>query len=103
MENAGIDSLKASSLVSPEKAKWPVSLSNVWQTASSSIRCLAGNILYRGDICNELNIERYVKRRGHRVLDPVGTHDDVFWSLALAVYATANMEAEPFFAAISRG
>jgi hypothetical protein len=29
-------------------------------------------------------------------------HDDVFWATALAVYATANMEPEPFLAVIPR-
>ena len=33
---------------------------------------------------------------------PAGTHDDVFWSIALAVYATVDMEPEPFLAVISR-
>ena len=31
-----------------------------------------------------------------------GTHDDVFWSIALAVYATVEMSPEPFLAVISR-
>ena len=30
------------------------------------------------------------------------THDDVFWSKALAVYATLEMSPEPFPAVISR-
>ena len=33
---------------------------------------------------------------------PWGTHDDVFWSIALAVYATADMGPEPFLAVIPR-
>lgn len=33
---------------------------------------------------------------------PLGTHDDVFWSIALAVYATANMEPEPYLNIITR-
>jgi hypothetical protein len=60
---------------------------------------------YRGDICNELNVERYDLRKDGNIgfSHPRGTHDDVFWSIALAVYATTDMEPEPFLAIIPRG
>jgi hypothetical protein len=32
----------------------------------------------------------------------MGTHDDVFWSLALAVYATSEMQPEQFVTAVPR-
>ena len=59
---------------------------------------------YRGEICTELNVERYVLRKDGAIgfSHPTGTHDDVFWSVALAVYATANMEPEPFIAVVPR-
>ena len=59
---------------------------------------------YRGDICTELNVERYDLRKDGNVgfSHPWGTHDDVFWSIALAVYATADMGPEPFLAVIPR-
>jgi phage FluMu gp28-like protein len=60
---------------------------------------------YRGEICNELNVERYALNKdgsiGYR--HPQGTHDDVFWAIALAVYATANMEPEPTLWVVPRG
>ena len=57
---------------------------------------------YRGDICTELNVERYDLRRDGNVgfSHPWGTHDDVFWSIALAVYATADMGPEPFLTVV---
>ena len=57
---------------------------------------------YRGELCPELNVERYELRKDGSVsyYHPTGSHDDVFWSIALAVYATANMEPEPFLAII---
>jgi hypothetical protein len=60
---------------------------------------------YRGEICSELNVERYDLRRDGNIgfSHPQGTHDDVFWSIALAVYATANMEPEPYLAVVPRG
>ncbi|MCW4004811.1 MAG: terminase family protein [Candidatus Bathyarchaeota archaeon] len=59
---------------------------------------------YRGDICNELNVERYSLNKDGTIgyHHPQGTHDDVFWAVALAVYATAEMGQEPFFASIPR-
>jgi phage FluMu gp28-like protein len=60
---------------------------------------------YRGDICNELNVERYSLNKDGTISyhHPQGTHDDVFWATALAVYATADMKPEPFFAVVPRG
>ena len=51
-------------------------------------------IPYRGDICNELNIERYELRKDGalNLSHPNGTHDDVFWAIALGVYATVEMK-----------
>jgi hypothetical protein len=60
---------------------------------------------YRGDICSELNVERYVYRRDGTIgySHPNGTHDDVFWSIALAVFASMQMEPEQFVAMVPRG
>jgi len=58
----------------------------------------------RGEICTELNVERYDLRRAGNVgfSHPAGTHDDVFWSVALAVHWNVEMEPEPFLAVIPR-
>jgi hypothetical protein len=44
----------------------------------------------RGDVCTELNVEKYELRKDGNIMlsHPNGTHDDVFWSIALAVYGT---------------
>ena len=59
---------------------------------------------YRGDICTEINVERYDLRKDGNIgfSHPNGTHDDVFWSIALAIYATTQMQPEPFIAIIPR-
>ena len=59
---------------------------------------------YRGDICTELNVERYQLRKDGTIgySHPNGTHDDVFWATALAVYATCEMVQEPFLAVVPR-
>jgi hypothetical protein len=33
---------------------------------------------------------------------PNGTHDDVFWSIALALFASMEMKPEPYLAVIPR-
>jgi hypothetical protein len=33
---------------------------------------------------------------------PTGTHDDVFWSIAIAIYATVEIEPEPFLYIVPR-
>jgi hypothetical protein len=59
---------------------------------------------YRGEICQELNIQRYCIRKDGVIgySHPTGTHDNVFWSIAIAVYATTEMQPEQFLAAIPR-
>jgi len=49
---------------------------------------------YRSDICTELNVERFQLRRDGALAfsHPNCSHDDVFWALALAVYATVEMK-----------
>jgi phage FluMu gp28-like protein len=49
---------------------------------------------YRSDLCSELNVERFELRRDGAIAlsHPSGSHDDVFWSVALAVYATVDMK-----------
>jgi phage FluMu gp28-like protein len=49
---------------------------------------------YRSDVCTELNVEKYELRKDGTMMlsHPTGTHDDVFWSIALAVYATVEMK-----------
>ena len=59
---------------------------------------------YRGDLCSELNVERFdLRKDGHiGYSHPNGTHDDVFWSIALAIYGTVEMQPEPFLAVVPR-
>jgi hypothetical protein len=59
---------------------------------------------YRGDICTELNVERYDLRNDGNMgfSHPSGTHDDVFWSVALAIYGTVEMVPEQFVISVPR-
>ena len=52
---------------------------------------------YRGEFVTELNVERFELRKdgGIALNHPSGTHDDVFWSVCLALYSTVEMVEEP--------
>ena len=54
-------------------------------------------IPYDPELIAELNIERYqlTKEGKIRLTHPEGTHDDRFWSLALATYATRTQTQQP--------
>jgi len=51
---------------------------------------------YRCEYVAELNVERFELRKDGNVTfnHPQGTHDDVFWASALALYATVEMSEE---------
>lgn len=51
---------------------------------------------YRGNYVAELNVERFELRKDGNIgfSHPRGTHDDVFWATALALYATVEMSEE---------
>jgi len=53
---------------------------------------------YRSEFVTELNVEKFQLKKDGSVdyNHPQGTHDDVFWAVALALYATVEMQPEPF-------
>jgi len=57
------------------------------------------------DLCAELNIEKYeLMKTGHiRFSHPEGSHDDVFWAVALAVYAARYTPFKPPTPMVDKG
>ena len=104
MENAGIRNAEGVNFSVPRKSEMAGLLKQRMLNKQFFYPLLNWERPYRGDICTELNVERYDLRRDGNVgfSHPWGTHDDVFWSIALAVYATADMGPEPFLAVIPR-
>ncbi|MCW4018893.1 MAG: terminase family protein [Candidatus Bathyarchaeota archaeon] len=104
MENAGIDNTEGVNFSVPRKSEMAGLFKQRMMDKRFFYPLLSWERPYRGEICTELNVERYELRRDGAIgfSHPRGTHDDVFWSIALAVYATANMEPEPFLAIIPR-
>ena len=104
MENAGIHNAEGVNFSVPRKSEMASLLKQRLANHQLYYPLLHWERPYRGEICTELNVERYSLNKDGTIgyHHPQGTHDDVFWSIALAVYATANMEPEPFLAVIPR-
>ncbi|HLN88928.1 MAG TPA: terminase family protein [Candidatus Binatia bacterium] len=94
MENAGINNAEGVVFGSPRKSEMAGLLKKRMGDKRFLFPLLTWEKPYRGDICNEFNVERFALRKdgGLAFSHPQGTHDDVFWACALAVYATVAME-----------
>ena len=104
MENAGIDNAEGVTFSLPRKSEMASLLKQRMTNGKLYFPLLNWERPYRGDICSELNVERYDLRKDGAIgySHPNGTHDDVFWSIALAVFASVQMEPEPFITIIPR-
>jgi hypothetical protein len=68
MENAGIDNAEGVIFSSPqEKAKWPAFSKKRMQDKRFFYPLLSWEKPYRGDICNEFNVERFALEQGWRL------------------------------------
>ena len=104
MTTAGIDNPEGVNFSVPRKSEMASLLKQRMLNKQFFYPLLNWERPYRGDICTELNIERFDLRKDGAIgySHPHGTHDDVFWSIALAVYATVEMAPEPFLTIIPR-
>lgn len=94
MEDAGIRNAEGVHFTVPRKSE----MANLLKQRMSNQRffypLLTWDKPYRGDVCTELNVEKYELRKDGTLMlsHPSGTHDDVFWSIALALYSTVEMK-----------
>ena len=105
MEMAGIENAEGVNFSVPRKSEMASLLKQRMMNKQFYYPLMNWERPYRGNICTELNVERYDFRKDGTIgySHPNGTHDDVFWSIALAVFATVEMEQEPFLAVFPRG
>ena len=105
MEMAGIDNAEGVNFSVPRKSEMASVLKQRMANGKFYYPLLNWERPYRRDICSELNVERYEHRKDGTIgySHPNGTHDDVFWSIALAVFASMQMEPEQFVAVVPRG
>jgi hypothetical protein len=104
MATAGIDNAEGVNFSVPRKSEMASLLKQRMSNKKFFYPLLNWERHYRGDICTELNVERYDLRKDGTIgfSHPNGTHDDCFWSIALAVYATCELVPEPFLAVVPR-
>jgi hypothetical protein len=104
MENAGIENAEGVNFSVPRKSEMANLLRQRMLNKQFLYPLLSWEKPYRSDVCSELNVEKYQLRKDGNIgySHPNGTHDDVFWSIALAVYATVEMQPEPFLSIIPR-
>ena len=104
MENAGIENAEGVNFSVPRKSEMASLLKQRMMNRRFFYPLLSWERPYRCDICTELNVERFELRKDGSIgfSHPNGTHDDVWWSIALAVFSTVEMEPEPFLAVVPR-
>lgn len=105
MENAGIENAEGVIFSQPRKSEMASLLKKRMQDERFFFPRLTWDKPYQGgDICNEFNVERFALRAdgGLAFSHPQGTHDDVFWATALAVFGTCEMVPEPSLVVASR-
>ena len=104
MENAGINNAEGVTFSVPRKSEMASLLKQRMANQKFFYPLLSWEKPYRGDVCSELNVERYDLRKDGAIgfSHPNGTHDDVFWATALAIYATVEMAPEPFLVVVPR-
>jgi phage FluMu gp28-like protein len=95
MENAGIKNAEGVHFSVTRKSEMCSLLKNRMMDQKLFYPHMTWEKPYRSDLCSELNVERYELRKDGALMfsHPNGTHDDVFWGLALGVYATVEMKA----------
>jgi len=94
MEEAGISNVEGVHFSTTRKSEMASLLKQRMMSQRLFYPFLTWEKPYRGDICSELNVERFDLRRDGAISlsHPNGTHDDVWWAIALAVYATVEMK-----------
>lgn len=104
MVNAGIDNAEGVTFSVPRKSEMAGLMKQRMANRQFFYPLLNWERPYRGDVCTELNVERYDLRKDGNIgfSHPSGTHDDVFWSIALAVYGTVEMQPEQFVTVVPR-
>ncbi len=104
MQTAGIYNAEGVTFTVPSKSEMASLLKQRMANRQFFYPMLHWERPYRGEICTELNIEHYSLNKEGTIgyYHPQGTHDDVFWAIALAVNAAAEMKPKPRLWVVSR-
>jgi phage FluMu gp28-like protein len=106
MINGGIENVEGVSFSHPRKQEMASLLKQRMLNSAFAYPYAEVNVSpsKKLNFSTELNTERFeLKKDGtYRFFHPQNQHDDVFWATALALYATVEMQPEPFLAVIPR-
>ena len=104
MANAGISNVEGITFTMPRKQEMATLLKQRMLEGKYRFPYFTWEKPYRSDYVTELNIERFQLRKDGTITfsHPRGTHDDVFWSTALAVYATVDIQPKPVLTVVPR-
>jgi phage FluMu gp28-like protein len=94
MKNGGIQNVEGVTFSLPRKQEMASLLKQRMMDAKFFYPYFTWDKPYRSEYVAELNVERFNLRKDSSIIlnHPQGTHDDVFWSTALALYATVEMK-----------
>jgi phage FluMu gp28-like protein len=97
MQNAGIMNIEGVNFTLPRKQEMASLLKQRMVNRRFFYPYFNWHKPYPSQYVAELNVERFELRKDGTIAfnHPQGTHDDVFWATALALYATAEMTEEP--------
>jgi len=97
MTNAEIDNVEGVTFTLPRKQEMASLLKQRMINNQCWYPYFTWNKPYQGEFVTELNVERFEVRKDGNIAfsHPRGTHDDVFWATALALYATVEMVEAP--------
>ncbi|MCJ7470918.1 terminase family protein [Candidatus Bathyarchaeota archaeon] len=103
MTNSGIDNCEGVRFSLPRKQEMATLLKQRMANNQFWYPYFTWQKPYPGEWVSELNVERFELRKDGSIAlnHPSGTHDDCFWACALALFATVEMQPEPFLAVIS--
>ncbi|MEM3161803.1 MAG: terminase family protein [Candidatus Bathyarchaeia archaeon] len=104
MENAGIENVEGVLFTLSRKQEMASLLKQRMLEGKFKFPYFTWEKPYHSDYPSELNVERFQLRKDGTITfsHPRGTHNDVFWATALALYGTAEMKPEPYLAVVPR-
>jgi len=94
MKNGGINNVEGVTFSLPRKQEMATLLKQRMMDGKFFYPYFTWDKPYRSEYVAELNVERFNLRKDGAIVfsHPQGAHDDVFWSTALALYATVEMK-----------
>jgi len=104
MKNSGIENVEGVHFTLPRKQEMATLLKQRMVNNQFWYPYFTWERPYKGEFVTELNVERFELRKDGSISfnHPQGTHDDVFWSACLSLYATVEMQPEPYLTVVPR-